>query len=275
MIFDVCTLFPEIFSALANHSIIKRALQKDAIALRTFNIRDFATDKYKTVDDKPYGGGPGMVLKCEPVFDCIEHALDNGKQARLILLSPQGQTLNQKLVKELAKEERLLIMCGHYEGFDERIRTGFDWLELSIGEYVLSGGELAACVLIDAITRLLPGVLGDETSKEFESFEIEGLLDFPQYTRPENFRGAKVPKILLSGNHEEVAKWRLEQAIKKTKKRKPNAVFDENKILEKISELAYLQRNRKKVNFHTLQNSKKKLDNKREGESDEPADSQD
>jgi tRNA (guanine37-N1)-methyltransferase len=193
------------------------------------NIRDFATDKYKKVDDKPYGGGPGMVMMPGPVFDCFEHVEKlSSEKGPVILLTPQGRKFGQKKAVELSKEKRLILIAGRYEGFDERIRIGFGAEQISIGDFVLSGGELAAMVIIDAVVRLLAGAIGDESSAEDDSFS-EGLLEYPQYTRPEVFRGMKVPDILLSGNHGKIAEWRSRQSIERTKKYRPDLLKDERK----------------------------------------------
>ena len=224
MQYDVLTLFPEIFEPILNHSILKRAIAKNAIIVNTFNIRDFAKDKRGTVDDRPYGGGPGMLLKCEPVFDCVEHVIKSSQEpAKLILLTPQGETFNQNIAKEFAAEKRLLILCGHYEGFDERIRIALPAEEVSIGDYVLSGGEVAAMVVIDAVVRLLPGVLGHEESAVRDSFS-DGLLDHPHYTRPEIVDGQRVPAVLLSGDHARIARWRYKQSLGRSFVRRPDLV---------------------------------------------------
>ncbi len=216
------TLFPEMFQAPLSYSILKRAQEQNVVEVVLSNIRDFATDSYRKVDDKPYGGGPGMVMTPGPVFDCFEHirpqAADPG---RVILLTPQGQPLTQEKAVALSKEPRLILIAGRYEGFDERIRTGLDAEQISIGDYVLSGGELPAMVLIDAVVRLLPGALGDEDSATEDSFS-DDLLEYPQYTRPEEFRGMRVPDILLSGDHGKIAAWRNEQRIKRTKQWRPD-----------------------------------------------------
>jgi len=205
-----------------NYSIIGRARQEKIVEIICTDIRSFTKDKHRKVDDKPFGGGPGMVLSAQPVFDAVEAVeKQDERRAMRILLTPQGQKLNHQLVRQLSQKERLLIIAGHYEGFDERIRTGLKPMEISIGDYVLSGGESAAAVLVDAIVRLLPGVLGDEESTEDESFS-HNLLEYPQYTRPRNFRGMKVPEILLSGNHAEIENWRKEQALKRTRQRRPD-----------------------------------------------------
>jgi tRNA (guanine37-N1)-methyltransferase len=219
---DVLTLFPEMFQTPLNHSILKRAQQQNIVKIVLSNIRDFATDSYRKVDDKPYGGGGGMVLMPAPVFDCFEHVRPQAPESgRVILLTPQGQTLTQKKAVELSTEPRLILIAGRYEGFDERIRIGLDAEQISIGDYVLSGGELAAMVLIDAVVRLLPGALGDETGAEDDSF-VNGLLEYPQYTRPETFRDMSVPEILLSGDHAKIAKWRNQQQLERTKQWRPD-----------------------------------------------------
>ncbi|OHB59256.1 MAG: tRNA (guanosine(37)-N1)-methyltransferase TrmD [Planctomycetes bacterium RBG_13_44_8b] len=219
---DILTLFPEMFASPLGFSIVKRAQQRGLVNIVLSNIRDFAKDSYKKVDDAPYGGGVGMVLMCQPVFDCFENVQkQDSASGRVILLTPQGKKFDQKLAKEFAAEERLIFIAGHYEGFDERIRLGTGALEVSIGDYVLSGGELAAMVIIDAVIRLLPGTLGDEDSAANDSFS-DGLLEYPQYTRPEEFKGMKVPSVLLSGNHKEIENWRKQQALAKTKKQRPD-----------------------------------------------------
>ncbi len=223
---DVLTLFPEAFETILNISIVQRARQKGLLQVVLTNIRDFALDNYRSVDDRPYGGGPGMVMMCQPIVDCLQHveALDPLK-GRRILLTPQGQPFTQSLAGELAQDERLILIAGRYEGFDERIRIALKPLELSIGDYVLSGGEIPAMVIIDAVTRLLPGALGDETSVEQESFTA-GLLEYPQYTRPEVFRGLRVPEVLLSGHHPNIRDWRLQQARQRTAQRRPDLLVE-------------------------------------------------
>ena len=219
---DVLTLFPEAFETILNISIVQRARQKGLLQVVLTNIRDFARDNYRSVDDKPYGGGPGMVMMCQPIVDSLEHVeADDATKGRRILLTPQGQPFTQSLAGELAQDERLILIAGRYEGFDERIRIALQPLELSIGDYVLSGGEIPAMVIIDAVTRLLPGALGDETSVEEESFTA-GLLEYPQYTRPEVFRGLGVPEVLLSGHHANIRDWRLQQARQRTAQRRPD-----------------------------------------------------
>jgi tRNA (guanine37-N1)-methyltransferase len=225
---DVLTLFPEMFESPLAFSILKRAQAAGIVEIFLSNIRDFAEGRYKKVDDKPYGGGAGMVMMPGPVFDCFEHIQKlSDEKAKVILLTPQGQKLTQSKVRELSTEKRLILIAGRYEGFDERIRTGLEAEQISIGDYVLSGGELAAMVLIDAIVRLLEGALGDEDSVEDDSFS-NGLLEYPQYTRPEVFRGMEVPEILLSGDHAKIAEWRKQQAMKRTKANRPDLLEDKN-----------------------------------------------
>ncbi len=219
---DILTLFPETFDSPLSTSILKRAQDKGLINIILTNIRDFATNSYRKVDDKPYGGGPGMVMMPGPVFDCFEYVRKlSPEKGRVILLTPQGQKFTQQKAVELGKEKRLIFIAGKYEGFDERIRIGLGAEQISIGDYVLNGGELAAMVIIDTIVRLLPGALGDEDSPKDDSFS-EGLLEYPQYTRPEVFRDMKVPDILLSGDHKKIAEWRHQQAIERTKKSRPD-----------------------------------------------------
>ena len=222
---DVLTLFPQVFESPLSCSILKRARDNGLIEVVLTDIRDFAADRYRKVDDKPYGGGPGMVMMPGPVFDCIEHVRTlSPDMGRIILLSPQGQKFDQAMAVELSEEKRLILISGKYEGFDERIRTGLGAEQISIGDYVLNGGELAAMVIIDAIVRLLPGALGDEDSAKNDSFS-EGLLEHPQYTRPEVFRGMKVPPVLLSGDHAKIAEWRKQQALERTKQSRPDLLL--------------------------------------------------
>jgi tRNA (guanine37-N1)-methyltransferase len=219
---DILTLFPEIFRGFLSEGTLRIAQEKGLADVRLHNFRDFATDSRKTVDDKPFGGGPGMLLKPEPVFDCLESVLTEPPKARMILLSPRGARFDQRLARELSREERLLLLCGRYEGFDERIREGWPFEEVSIGDFVLSGGELAAMVILDAVVRLIPGVLGSDLSTESESFEGDGLLDYPQYTRPASFRGMEVPEVLRSGDHSKIAAWRREHATRLTRTMRPD-----------------------------------------------------
>jgi tRNA (guanine37-N1)-methyltransferase len=231
MIFDVLTLFPGMFPGVTEASILGRAQASGKLAVRLRDFRVFGEGVHRKVDDTPCGGGPGMVLKCGPVFSGVRACLEGSwpgepvqppaATPRLVMMTPQGRPLTQGLAQELASEQHLVLLCGHYEGFDERIRLGFPWLEVSIGDYVLTGGELPAMVLIDAVARLLPGVLGDHGSAGEDSFS-DGLLEYPQYTRPIDFEGMPVPPVLLGGNHGAVAAWRLEQAKARTRERRPD-----------------------------------------------------
>ena len=216
---DVLTLFPAMFAGPLDESIIKRAREAGRLDLAIHNLRDYTHDRHNTVDDRPFGGGPGMLLKPEPIFEAVESLGREG--TRVILLSPTGRPFNQAIARELAGLEHLLLVSGHYEGFDERVREKLAQDELSIGDYVLTNGALPVMVIIDAVTRLLPGVLGDAESAQEDSFS-QGLLEYPQYTRPADFRGMKVPEILLSGNHAEIARWRAEQARQRTEERRPD-----------------------------------------------------
>ena len=217
MKFDVLTLFPEMFEIL-NQSIIGKAIEKDLIDINLINIRDFSKDKHKKVDDTPYGGGAGMIMKPDVVYDAYQSVKD--ANAKVIYMSPQGKPLNQKKVEELSKENHLIILCGHYEGIDQRVLDKIVDEEISIGDYVLTGGEIPAMVLIDSVSRYVEGVLKEESVKE-ESFS-NGLLEYPQYTRPEVFEGMKVPEVLLSGHHENIEKWRKEKSLEMTKKKRPD-----------------------------------------------------
>ena len=225
---DVLTLFPQVFQSPLSCSILKRVQDEGLIEIVLADIRDSATDNYRKVDDKPYGGGPGMVMMPGPVFDCFEHVMkQSSEKGRVILLTPQGQKFDQKKALELSTEKRLVLIAGRYEGIDERIRIGLGAEQISIGDYVLSGGELAAMVIIDAVVRLLAGALGDEDSPKDDSFS-EGLLEYPQYTRPEVFRDMKVPEILLSGDHAKIAEWRRQKALERTKKWRPDLLKENN-----------------------------------------------
>ncbi len=216
---DVFTIFPGIFESPLRESLLGKAGRAGVLDVRVHDIRDFTTDKHRQVDDEPYGGGPGMVMKPEPVFAAVESLGDGPK--RVILLSPAGRRLDQALARELARERWVIVVCGRYEGVDERVVDGLPAEEVSIGDYVLSGGEIPALVLIEAVTRLVPGVVGKEESLDRESFE-QGVLDHPQYTRPQEFRGMAVPDVLLSGNHAEVERWRREAALEKTRRNRPD-----------------------------------------------------
>ena len=216
---DVLTLFPAMFAGPLDESIIARARRAGLLQLGIHNLRDYAHDRHKTVDDRPFGGGPGMLLKPEPIFEAVEKLAT--AKTRVILLSPAGRTFNQAIARQLAQVEEMLLITGHYEGFDERVRERLAHDELSIGDYVLTNGALPAMVVIDAVTRLLPGALGDDQSAQEESFS-HGLLEYPQYTRPAEYQEMKVPDVLLSGNHAEIAKWRAEQSRQRTKERRPD-----------------------------------------------------
>ena len=232
--FDIITIFPGMFSSVVDESILGRAVKSGLVEIQRFDLRDFPEDRHRAVDDRPYGGGPGMVFKPEPVFDAVESVLGEVGSAadagvRKIILTPQGRRLDQPLLRELSGESRIVLLCGHYEGFDERIIEGLGFEEVSIGDYVLSGGELPAMVLIDGVVRLLPGALGHPESSEEESFE-NGILEYPQYTRPSEYRGMKVPEVLLSGNHAEIEQWRRQQALERTRDRRGDLL--ENRELQ-------------------------------------------
>ncbi len=219
MRFDVLTLFPDIFQGYFTQSLLKLAIERGLVQINVWNIRDWAKGKHKVVDDRPFGGGPGMVLMPEPVFDAVEAVQSKAEPlAQLVMLTPGGERLTQNIVKELATHKRLMLLCGRYEGFDERIRLSLNPREISIGDFVCNGGEVPAMVIIDTVIRWIPGVLGDEQSLTEESHCEPGRLEYPQYTRPRVFRGMEVPDILLSGNHEAIAKWRAEQSDLRSKK---------------------------------------------------------
>jgi tRNA (guanine37-N1)-methyltransferase len=216
---DVITIFPRMLEGFVEESILRRATEKDLVRFRMVDLRLFTRDVHRTTDDRSYGGGPGMVMKPEPMFEAVESVMTSG--ARVALMTPQGRKFDQAMAGELAKQKHLVFLCGHYEGVDERVRQSLVTDEISVGDYVLTNGALAAAVVIDAVVRLLPGALGGEGAAEQESFS-EGTLEYPQYTRPPEFRGMKVPEVLLSGNHEEVARWRAEQARLRTLERRPD-----------------------------------------------------
>jgi len=219
---DILTLFPELIGEFCRTSIVGRAAAGRLAEIAVTNIRDFATDAYRSVDDAPYGGGAGMVLMCPPVFDAVEAVRSrHGEPGKVVLLTPQGRRLDQALVQHLAAEPRLILLAGHYEGFDERIRTALADVEVSLGDFVLSGGEVAAMAVVDAVVRLLPGALGEEASLHEESFSA-GMLEYPQYTRPREFRGLTVPDVLLSGDHARITAWRTQQAHLRTVQRRPD-----------------------------------------------------
>ncbi|WP_347552730.1 tRNA (guanosine(37)-N1)-methyltransferase TrmD [Pseudalkalibacillus hwajinpoensis] len=235
---DVLSLFPDMFTGVFSHSILKRAEESGAVSYQVTNFRDYSSNKHKNVDDYPYGGGAGMVLTPQPVFDAVD-ALSEGKRPRVILMCPQGERFTQKKAEELAEEDHLIFVCGHYEGYDERIREHLVTDEISIGDFVLTGGELASMVVIDSVTRLLPGVLGNKDSAPKDSFS-NGLLEHPHYTRPAEFQGIGVPDVLLSGNHAAVDRWRLKESIRRTWNRRPdlieakNLTIEEQKMFEEI-----------------------------------------
>lgn len=237
MIFDIITIFPGFFGSILEHGLLKRAIGSSEIAVNLHDLRDFTSDAHRSVDGRPFGGGPGMVFKPEPLFRAVEsiessREVTSGEAARVVLLTPQGRVFNQALAAELSREHALILICSRYEGVDERVAAHLATDEISIGDYVLSGGELPAAVLMEAVTRLLPGVLGNEESKLAESFQElpalaasgtrAGLLDFPQYTRPAEFRRWKVPEVLLSGNHSQIERWRRRQSLLKTSVKRPD-----------------------------------------------------
>ncbi len=226
---DILTLFPEMFHNVLENSILRIAQEKELVNFHLHNIRDFSNDKHKCVDDKPYGGGAGMVMKPEPVFNAVETVeAEEDLASKKILLTPQGKTFDQNIAEDLSKEARLMMICGHYEGFDERIRSGIDVLEISIGDYVLTGGEIPAMAVIDAVVRLIPNVLGGNGSLQDESF-TNRTLEYPQYTRPAEFRGMRVPEILRSGNHKKVEEWRMKESVMRTQKKRPDLLDKKTK----------------------------------------------
>ncbi len=224
MRFDVLTLFPAMFEGPMTESILKRAQEKGLIEVNLHNIRDHATDKHKTTDDTPYGGGGGMVMKVEPLVSAVERVRGEDTHTPVILMTPQGRVFNQKVVQELAQYPRLILVCGRYEGFDERVRQTVATDEISIGDYVLTGGELAAMVIVDAVSRLVPGVLGAQWGAGEDS-HATGLLEYPHYTKPAEFRGLRVPDVLVSGHHAEVEKWRRRESLKRTWQRRPDMLL--------------------------------------------------
>jgi tRNA (guanine37-N1)-methyltransferase len=239
MRFDVFTLLPEIFIPYLRASVLQKAAERGLLEFHTHNIRDYAHDRHRTTDDTPYGGGGGMVMKPEPVFEAVESVLGTPPVCPVILLTPQGRLFNQKIAMELAVHERIALICGRYEGVDERIREHLASDEISIGDYVLTGGELPALIMIDAISRFIPGVLGDPSGAEDDS-HASGLLEYPHYTRPPEFRGWGVPEVLLSGNHGKITKWRREQSLRRTLSKRPDMLENasltaaDKKILETI-----------------------------------------
>lgn len=222
MTFDIITIFPSIFHAYLSEGILRKAIERGIVSVRVHNLRDYTTDRHRTVDDYPYGGGPGMVMKPEPFFKAVKAIMSDGIESCTILLSPQGEIFNQEKAAMLSRmNKRLILLCGRYEAIDERVRTKLVDMELSIGDYILTGGELPALVIIDSIVRLLPGALGDEESLKEESFTW-GILDYPHYTRPVEYEGLRVPDVLLSGHHERIALWRRKEALRRTLKTRPD-----------------------------------------------------
>jgi len=220
---DIITIFPKMFAPVLNESIMLRAQDKGKVKFHIHDLRDYTSDKHRKVDDRPFGGGSGMLMQAEPIFKAVEHIKSKikGKKPKVILLCPQGKKLTQKIARNISKEKQMILICGHYEGVDERVREKLVDEEISIGDYVLTGGELAAMVLVDSVVRLLPGVLGDKNSLNFESFE-GNLLEHPHYTRPANFRKMSVPEVLLSGDHKKIEAWRNKEALKRTQARRPD-----------------------------------------------------
>jgi len=236
MRFDVLTLFPEIFSGYMTQSLLKLAIERSLVDIKLHNLRDWSRDKHKCVDDRPFGGGPGMVLKPEPMVEAVEAVQQMGQQpGHLVMLSPQGRKLDQTVVEELASHDRLLLLCGRYEGFDQRVSDILEPDEISAGDFVLNGGEVAAMVMIDTTIRLVPGVLGDQDSSRLDSFSMmmtttsDRLLEHAQYTRPREYRGLEVPEVLLSGDHTAIAKWREQNSLERTQQRRPDLLNDKNK----------------------------------------------
>lgn len=226
---DVITIFPEIFRGVFEFGIVRRAIEADLVRIPVHDLRDYTDDKHRQVDDRPFGGGAGMVMKPEPLFRAVQTIAADGSRPRVVLLSPQGKLFKQEVAREFSRLDRLVLICGRYEGIDERVAEGLADEELSIGDYVLTGGEIAAMAVVDAVVRLLPGALGCEGSAERESFSAEGdwagLLDFPQYTRPAEYEGMKVPEVLLSGHHGEIERWRRRKSIEKTFRRRPDLLL--------------------------------------------------
>ena len=228
MRFDVCTLFPEMFESYLGQSLLNKAIERGLVNVKLWDFRDFTEDKHNKVDDRPFGGGPGMLIRCQPVYDCVEAVRnDDPTPGTLVLLSPQGRRLTQRVVEELAQHPRLVLLCGRYEGFDERVRLGLEPMEISAGDFIANGGEVPAMLVIDTVIRLIPGVLGDETSSKYESFAESGLLEYPQYTRPREYRGMTVPEVLISGDHAAVDRWRREESLRRTRELRRDLIQDE------------------------------------------------
>jgi len=239
--FDILTLFPGMFDGPLTESILKRAAENGLISVRCHNIRDYATDRHRTADDSPYGGGTGMVMKVEPLAGCIEAVKAERPRAKVILASPRGRTFTQQMARELAAEPGLIIICGRYEGVDERVSDLYVDHEISLGDFVLTGGELAAMIIVDAVSRFVPGVLGGAGAAQTDSFS-DGLLEYPQYTRPTEYRGLAVPELLLSGNHAEIARWRRRQSLLKTRRIRPDLLASADLTDKELRWLAELDR---------------------------------
>lgn len=221
MRFDILTLFPEMFEGYVAQGHLRLAVERKLVEIHLHNFRDHASGKRKQVDDKPFGGGPGMLLMCPPVFDCVETVQAQGTEpGRLLMMTPQGRKLDQTFVEELAQEKRLVLLCGRYEGFDDRIRQGLQPIEVSVGDFICNGGEVPAMLIVDSVIRLIPGVLHDETSSRYDSFSNAGLLEHPQYTRPREFRGMTVPDVLISGDHRKIQEWQHQESLKRTAERR-------------------------------------------------------
>jgi len=227
MRFDILTLFPGLFDSYLQQSLLKKAIDAGLVDIQLWNIRDWAVGKHHSVDDRPYGGGPGMLIRCEPVFESVEAVQAAAPEpGQLVMLTPQGRPLTQSLVQELSKLPRVLLLCGRYEGFDDRIVQGLQPLEVSVGDFICNGGEVPAMLIIDTVIRLIPGVLGDETSSRYDSFAESQMLEHPQYTKPREYRGMTVPEVLLNGNHQEIAKWQAEQSLLRTQERRKDLLGD-------------------------------------------------
>jgi tRNA (guanine37-N1)-methyltransferase len=240
MFFDILTIFPEIFRSPLSESLIKKALDKGILQVRIWNLRDFTEDKHRTTDDYPYGGGAGMVMKADPIFRAVEEIKTNSPEARTLLLTPQGERFHQGLARSLSEQKHWILICGRYEGLDERVRQGVVDREISIGDYVLNGGEIPALVFLEVISRYVPGFLGSEQSVEEETFS-DGLLEYPQYTRPPVLRGMEVPEVLLSGNHAEIKRWRRRESLKRTYLRRPDLLERADLSEEDLEYLAELK----------------------------------
>ncbi|WP_237228646.1 tRNA (guanosine(37)-N1)-methyltransferase TrmD [Rubinisphaera sp. JC750] len=220
MRFDILTLFPGIFDGFLSESLLRKGIDKGLLDVHLWNFREWTTDRHQSVDDRPYGGGPGMLIRCDPVYQCLEHVQQQGEQpGQLIMLTPYGKRLNQQIVEELAEQPRLTLLCGRYEGFDERISQGLKPLELSVGDFVCNGGEIPAMIVVETVMRLIPGMLGDEDSARYDSHSQAGQLEYPQYTRPREYRGMTVPDVLLSGDHQKIADWRQTQSEQRSRQR--------------------------------------------------------